>query len=90
MKDTLDTTSELREAVARIIGTAILKNDKNYTNDMMELIESHTNKAINLARANDPHKCEHGHEVYSHKTADGWCCACEADIAFLKAQQEEV
>lgn len=26
--------------VARIIGTAILKNDKNYTDDMMELIES--------------------------------------------------
>jgi len=31
-------TEELRDKVGRIIGTAILKNDKNYTDDMMELI----------------------------------------------------
>lgn len=28
------------DKVARIIGTAILKNDKNYTDDMLALIES--------------------------------------------------
>ena len=32
--------SELEQKVARIIGTAILKNDKNYTDDMMALLAS--------------------------------------------------
>ena len=53
---------------------------------LMQLIETYTNKAINNARSKDPMKCEFGHEVYAHNTADGWCCACEADIAFLNAE----
>lgn len=24
-------------------------------------------------------------ELYAHDTEDGWCCACEADIAFAKS-----
>ena len=47
------------------------------------------NAAVEKARSNDPNKCEFGHEVYSHKTADGWCCACEADIAFLEQKIKE-
>ena len=27
-------------------------------------------------------KCKQGHPIYSHDTRDGWCCACDADIAF--------
>ena len=46
-------------------------------------------EAVENARAADPLKCEFGHEVYSHKTADGWCCACDADIAFLEGQLQD-
>ena len=28
------------------------------------------------------HKCSKGHPVYAHDSISGWCCACEADIAF--------
>lgn len=31
---------------------------------------------------------EFGHEVYSHNTATGWCCACDADIAWLNSEIE--
>jgi hypothetical protein len=41
---------------------------------------------VNKARTKDPLKCEQGHPVISHNTADGWCCACEADIAFLNKE----
>lgn len=33
-------------------------------------------------------------EQFSHKTEPGWCCACDADIAFMqgeiKSQQEKL
>lgn len=45
-------------------------------------------KAVAAAISKDPLECEYGHKVYSHKTADGWCCACDADIAFLTSQIE--
>lgn len=44
-----DTTS-LRYKVERMIGTAILKNDKNYTDDMMALFESELKKRENYSR----------------------------------------
>ena len=46
-------------------------------------------EAIESARSKDPLKCEFGHEIVSHKTADGWCCACDADVAFLGLRVEE-
>lgn len=39
-KQDLNGRDELREQIERLIGTAILKNDKNYTNDIMTLIEA--------------------------------------------------
>lgn len=27
--------------------------------------------------------------LYGHHTAEGWCCACDADIAFLEGQIRE-
>ena len=27
-------------------------------------------------------------DEYGHVTADGWCCACDADMAFLEAELE--
>lgn len=27
-------------------------------------------------------------ELYAHDTADNWCCACEADIAFLNGEKK--
>lgn len=52
-------------------------------------IQAHVDEAINNARSKDPYKCEYGHEVYSHKTAGGWCCACDSDIAFLNGRIDE-
>ena len=49
------------------------------------LTEQAVDAAVAEARSKDPFKCEFGHEVYGHKTAEGWCCACEADIAFLES-----
>ena len=46
-------------------------------------------EALEAARSKDPHKCEFGHEVYSHNTVDGWCCACEADQAFMDERVKE-
>ena len=46
-------------------------------------------EAIELARSKDPNLCEYGHEVYSHNTVDGWCCACDADQAFMEAEIQE-
>jgi hypothetical protein len=43
---------------------------------------------VREARSKDPYKCEYGHEVYGHKTVDGWCCACDADQAFMEAEIE--
>ncbi len=37
----------------------------------------------------DAFKCEYGHPVYSHKTVDGYCCACDADIAFMDKKYTE-
>ena len=54
--------------------------------ELVMLIEAEIQEAVEAAKAKDPFKCEFGHEVYGHKTADGWCCACEADMAFLAAQ----
>ena len=51
-------------------------------------VTTRVKEAIELARSKDPHKCEFGHEVYSHNTVDGWCCACEADQAFMEAEIE--
>ena len=66
---------------------AILK-----TGDILPIIEAYVTtrvkEALEAARSKDPHKCEFGHEVYSHKTVDGWCCACEADQAFMEAEIE--
>lgn len=28
-------------------------------------------------------KCRQGHPIYAHDTREGWCCACDADIAFV-------
>jgi len=42
--------SDLRAKVERLIGTAILKNDKNYTDDMMALIESTATRREQEAR----------------------------------------
>lgn len=53
-------------------------------NSIVKLIAERERLAVENARANDPLKCEYGHEVFSHKTIDGWCCACEADQAFLE------
>lgn len=33
-------------------------------------------------------KCKQGHPIYSHDTIDGWCCACDADQAFMEAEIE--
>jgi len=52
------------------------------------LITQQLDKALEQARSKDPHKCEYGHEVYSHNTASGWCCACEADQAFMENEIE--
>ena len=51
-------------------------------------VTTRVKEALELARSKDPHKCEFGHEVYSHNTVDGWCCACEADQAFMEAEIE--
>lgn len=53
---------------------------------LKDLIAKERADAIINARAKDPLECEYGHKVYAHRTAEGWCCACDADIAFLEAQ----
>lgn len=53
-----------------------------------DYVTTRVKEALELARSKDPHKCEFGHEVYSHNTVDGWCCACEADQAFMEAEIE--
>lgn len=55
---------------------------------VMEWHAQQLDKALEQARSKDPHKCEYGHEVYSHNTASGWCCACEADQAFMENEIE--
>lgn len=57
-------------------------------NGLLELFHQYARAEVEAARSKDPHVCEFGHEVYSHKTADGWCCACEADQAWLNAEIE--
>lgn len=52
-------------------------------------VTTRVKEALELARSKDPHKCEFGHEVYSHNTVDGWCCACEADQAFMDGRVKE-
>ena len=65
------------------------KQDDDYVKDakrgLMELISTQ----IEAARSKDPLKCDFGHEVYGHRTSSGWCCACEADIAWLQGETEE-
>lgn len=51
-------------------------------------VTTRVKEALENARSKEPHKCESVHEVYSHNTADGWCCACEADQAFMEAEIE--
>ena len=36
-----------------------------------------------------PFECEFGHKVYAHNTVDNWCCACEADQAFMQGKIDE-
>lgn len=54
-----------------------------------EAHEEGVTAALDAARANDPRTCEYGHQVYAHKSAAGWCCACEGDMAFLEGRIEE-
>lgn len=56
---------------------------------ILDFLARHTKEAVEAARAREPLTCEYGHEVYSHKTADGWCCACEADRAFMEGRIRE-
>ena len=60
--------------------------------ELREAIEAYVTtrvkEELEKARSKDPHLCEFGHKVYSHKTVDGWCCACEADQAFMEAEIE--
>ena len=37
----------------------------------------------------EPNECEFGHQLYGHKTAEGWCCACEADQAFMNGNTKQ-
>ena len=55
---------------------------------LMNLITLHTQKKLEEAISKDPNICEFGHKVYAHNTVDGWCCACEADQAFMGAEIE--
>lgn len=48
-----------QDQVARIIGTAILKNDKNYTDDMMALIAQHTATKVREARIDELTSLQH-------------------------------
>ena len=38
--------TELRDKIERLVGTAILKNDKNYTDDFMAVIDSHVAQKV--------------------------------------------
>jgi hypothetical protein len=60
----------------------------DFTERLNAYVTTRVKEALELARSKDPHKCEFGHEVYSHNTVDGWCCACEADQAFMEAEIE--
>ena len=81
-------TSELREAIKPYCWGNALSVDKN-VDQIVQLITAHeaasVQAALDSARTNQPFKCEQGHEIYGHKTAEGWCCACEADIAVLNS-----
>jgi len=56
---------------------------------MLDLINTQKRLYAESLRSKDPHKCEFGHEVYFHKTVDGWCCACDADQAFMESEIEK-
>ena len=62
------------------------------TERMFKSLDFHTAKAVKaieaivrearideLNKAETIFKCEFGHDVIGHKTADGYCCACDAD-----------
>lgn len=53
----------------------------DFEKKLQQHIDRECVKAVEKARSKDPFKCNFGHEVYGHKTADGYCCACEADVA---------
>jgi len=80
----------LREVIANTIYFNGVKNgqidpeDNKAVSRMFDLVKEQQRAYGEAARSNDPHLCEFGHEVYSHKTVDGYCCACEADIAFME------
>lgn len=48
--------------------------------------QKYADERVEAARTKDPLKCEFGHPVESHTTADGWCCACDADVAFMEGR----
>jgi len=91
-----NTREELRDAVYDILqndldprideGQAYFNGQEEAWESIEQLIQSEITKAVEAARANDPLTCEFGHEIYAHKSADGWCCACEADQAFMQAE----
>lgn len=57
--------------------------------ELVNLINTQKRLYAESLRSKDPHKCEFGHEVYFHKTVDGWCCACDADQAFMESEIEK-
>ena len=61
----------------------------SYDTRIFDLINTQKRLYAESLRSKDPHKCEFGHEVYLHKTVDGWCCACEADQAFMESEIEK-
>lgn len=71
----------------------IQKLNKEATQAIQDLIEQELAEQVRLgieaSKIKEPFKCEFGHEVYGHKTVDGWCCACEADQAFMYATLEQ-
>jgi hypothetical protein len=85
---------ELRENCTAYVNkvfnsTSLEYSDHQALDDLFTLVTHHTDAVIEEARSKDPHVCEFGHEVFSHNTAEGWCCACDADQAFMEKEIEE-
>ena len=74
-----------RQGVSEAIGN-VIPEAKQQLLDRFAQVER---EAVDNARAKDPFECEFGHKVYGHTTSYGWCCACEADQAFLEAEIEK-
>lgn len=83
-KDRLLSDEELAEKVSYLIDTSF-----SLQPEILDLINTQKRLYAESLRSKDPHKCEFGHEVYLHKTVDGWCCACDADQAFMESEIEK-